>query len=126
MGDIVDSIYEPIEKMKMRKTMDYIYTEMISKYGEQLVVMAVHSTAFANPSTGNNNVDFKTEYGEKWATDFGCTSLPTGIINRKKTRKFRQPKKMNSANWLNKWMNLATRKRLFTKHLLLKTNRFVS
>ena len=59
-------------------------TEMISKYGEQLVVMAVHSTAFANPSTGNNNVDFKTEYGEKWATDFGCTSLPTGIINRKK------------------------------------------
>src|SRR5574344_980458 len=44
-------------------------TEMLSKYGEQLVVMAVHSTAFANPSTGNNNVDFKTEYGEKWATD---------------------------------------------------------
>lgn len=59
-------------------------TEMISKYGEQLVVMAVHATAFANPSTGNNNLDFKTEYGEKWAIDFGCTSLPTGIINRKK------------------------------------------
>lgn len=60
-------------------------TEMISKYGEQLVVISVHSTAFAIPSTGNNNIDFRTEYGEKWATDFGCTSsLPTGIINRKK------------------------------------------
>ncbi|MFA6932236.1 MAG: Omp28-related outer membrane protein [Bacteroidales bacterium] len=59
-------------------------TEMITKYGEQLVVMSVHSTAFAIPSTGNNNIDFRTEYGEKWATDFGCTSLPTGIINRKK------------------------------------------
>ncbi len=59
-------------------------TELISKYGDQLIVMAVHSTAFASPSASNNNVDFRTEYGEKWATDFGCTSLPTGIINRTK------------------------------------------
>lgn len=59
-------------------------TEMISKYGEKLVVMAVHSTAFAIPSSGNNNVDFRTEYGEKWATEFGCRSLPTGLINRRK------------------------------------------
>ena len=59
-------------------------TELISKYGEKLIVMAVHSTAFASPSASNNNVDFRTEYGEKWATDFGCTSLPTGIINRTK------------------------------------------
>lgn len=59
-------------------------TEMITKYGEQIIVMAVHATAFANPSSANNNLDFKTEYGEKWATEFGCTSLPTGLINRKK------------------------------------------
>mgnify|MGYP000902492869 FL=1 len=59
-------------------------TEMISKYGEQLVIMAVHSTAFANPSSGNDYIDFRTEYGERWATEFGCTSLPTGLINRKK------------------------------------------
>lgn len=59
-------------------------TEMIGKYGESLVVMAVHATAFANPLSGNGNVDFRTEYGEKWATDFGCSTLPTGIINRKK------------------------------------------
>lgn len=58
--------------------------EMITKYGEKLVVMTVHATAFANPSSSNNNLDFRTEYGEKWAVDFGCTSLPTGIINRKK------------------------------------------
>ena len=77
-------------------------TEMISKYGEQLVVMAVHSTAFANPSTGNNNVDFKTEYGEKWATDFGCTSLPTGIINRKKTAGVYT---IGDANWDNQIQN---------------------
>lgn len=59
-------------------------TELMAKYGDQLIVMAVHSTAFASPSASNNNVDFRTEYGEKWATDFGCTSLPTGLINRTK------------------------------------------
>ena len=59
-------------------------TELIGTYGEQLVVMAVHSTAFASPLASNNNVDFRTEYGEKWAVDFGCSSLPAGLINRTK------------------------------------------
>ncbi len=77
-------------------------TEMISKYSEQLVVMAVHATAFANPSTGNNNLDFKTEYGEKWAIDFGCTSLPTGIINRKKIGGVYT---IGDANWDNQIQN---------------------
>lgn len=47
MGDIVDSIYEPIEKMKMRKTMDYIYTEMISKYGNKSLKKGVFHIAYA-------------------------------------------------------------------------------
>jgi len=56
--------------------------ELISKYNTSLVVMAVHSTSFATPNAMNNNVDFRTEYGEKWAKDFGCNALPTGLINR--------------------------------------------
>ncbi|MDD2192393.1 MAG: Omp28-related outer membrane protein [Bacteroidales bacterium] len=59
-------------------------TELISKYGDKLVVMGVHATSFAKPSAENNNVDFRTEFGDKWATDFGCTSLPAGMINRTK------------------------------------------
>ncbi|MFA6806849.1 MAG: Omp28-related outer membrane protein [Bacteroidales bacterium] len=59
-------------------------TELISKYGESLVVMAVHATAFASPLSSNNNIDFRTEYGEKWVSDFEINGLPAGIINRKK------------------------------------------
>lgn len=59
-------------------------TELINKYGEDLVVMAVHSTTFAKPSVTNSFVDFRTEYGEKWAKEFKCNSLPTGLINRNK------------------------------------------
>lgn len=56
--------------------------ELIDKYGTSLVVMAVHATSFASPSPSNNNIDFRTPYGEEWAREFGCSSLPTGIINR--------------------------------------------
>ncbi|MDR0971851.1 MAG: Omp28-related outer membrane protein [Bacteroidales bacterium] len=56
--------------------------ELITKYGEELVVMAVHSTSWATPSAANNNLDFRTEYGEKWADKFSCTALPTGLISR--------------------------------------------
>ncbi len=69
-------------------------TEMISKYGEKLVVMAVHATAFANNSI--DSLNFKTEYGERWATEFGCTSLPTGVINR---RKIGGAYTIGDANW---------------------------
>lgn len=73
-------------------------TELISKYGESLVVMAVHATAFASPSVSNNNIDFRTEYGENWATSFGCTSLPAGIINRTKVG---AAYTINDASWDN-------------------------
>lgn len=79
--------------------------EMISKYGEQLVVMSVHATAFANPSSSNNNLDFRTEYGEKWAVDFGCNSLPTGIINR---TKIGSAYTIGDANWDSQIQNTLT------------------
>jgi len=79
--------------------------EMITKYGEQLVVMSVHATAFANPSSSNNNLDFRTEYGEKWAVDFGCNSLPTGIINR---TKIGSAYTIGDANWDSQIQNTLT------------------
>lgn len=75
-------------------------TEMISKYGDKLIVMSVHATAFANNSI--DSLNFKTEYGEKWATAFGCTSLPTGIINRKKIG---GSYTIGDANWDNEIQN---------------------
>lgn len=80
-------------------------TELISKYGEQLVVMSIHATAFANPSSSNNNLDFRTEYGEKWAVDFGCNSLPTGIINR---TKIGSAYTIGDANWDSQIQNTLT------------------
>lgn len=71
-------------------------TELISKYNTSLVVMAVHSTGFASPSSTNNNADFRTEYGEKWAKDFGCNALPAGLINR---NKFGSGFVVNDGNW---------------------------
>ncbi len=71
-------------------------TELISKYGDKLVVMAVHATSFAKPSAENNNVDFRTEYGDQWATYFGCTALPAGMINR---TKIGNAYKVNDASW---------------------------
>ena len=77
-------------------------TELISKYGENLVVMAVHATTFASPSESNNNLDLRTEYGEKWANDFNCTALPAGMINR---TKIESSYAVNDASWDNHIQN---------------------
>lgn len=71
-------------------------TELTNKYGEELVVMAVHSTLFAVPSATNGNIDFRTDYGEKWAIEFGCSALPTGLLNR---NKFGAAYTVNDGNW---------------------------
>jgi hypothetical protein len=60
-----------------------IASNLLTKYGDTLVVMAVHCSSFAKPSNTNKNVDFRTEYGEKWYTQFGLSALPAGIVNRK-------------------------------------------
>ena len=60
-----------------------LVTDLQNEFGEKLVAMAVHAGAFARPSSANGNMDFRTEYGEKWYNDFGITSNPIGVINRK-------------------------------------------
>lgn len=85
--------------------------ELISKYKESLVVMAVHATTFASPSESNNNLDLRTEYGEKWANDFNCTALPAGMINR---TKIESSYAVNDASWDNHIQNFLSNQ----KHIM--------
>lgn len=92
--------------------------ELISKYGENLVVMAVHATTFASPSESNNNLDLRTEYGEKWANDFNCTALPAGMINR---TKIESSYAVNDASWDNHIQNfLSNQKHIMNINLGVK------
>jgi len=61
-----------------------VASNLLNKYKDSLVVMAVHCGSFATPNVANGNVNFSTEYGEKWCKDFGITSFPAGLINRTK------------------------------------------
>ncbi|MBQ9312337.1 MAG: Omp28-related outer membrane protein [Bacteroidales bacterium] len=56
--------------------------EMQTNYGEQLVAISVHTGSFAVPSSANNNLDLRTEYGNKWNTSFGFSEYPSGMVNR--------------------------------------------
>ena len=59
-----------------------LLTELQSKYGEKLMAMSVHAGSFAAPGKSNNNLDLRTEYGERWNTEFGLSGYPIGVINR--------------------------------------------
>ncbi|MCK9498026.1 MAG: Omp28 family outer membrane lipoprotein [Bacteroidales bacterium] len=69
------------------KTID----ELIEKFGDALVPVAVHSTYFAMPETEDTSkafhYDFRTDFGDFWAgRDYGMgylgeIYLPTGLIN---------------------------------------------
>jgi len=61
-----------------------VAADLATKYPDQLVVMAVHCGSFAVPNVANNNLDFRTNYGEQWYKEFGLTSFPAGLINRTK------------------------------------------
>lgn len=61
-----------------------VASNLSNKYGDSLVVMAVHCGSFAVPNIANGNVNFSTEYGEKWCKDFGISAFPAGVINRVK------------------------------------------
>ncbi|MDR0789230.1 MAG: Omp28-related outer membrane protein [Bacteroidales bacterium] len=54
------------------------------QYGNVLVLMSVHATAFAQPLALNNFLDLRTEYGERWAKEFDANALPAGLVNRVK------------------------------------------
>lgn len=55
-------------------------------YGENLVVIAVHSTGFATPVPALGfGTDFRTTMGEEIATLYGASNagLPVGLVNRR-------------------------------------------
>jgi len=59
-----------------------IASDLQKFYGEKLIVMAVHTGFFADPMQPPFDTDFRTEVGDKWRTDFGFVSYPSGMINR--------------------------------------------
>lgn len=54
----------------------------MGKYGERLIVSAVHTGSFARPSHENNNVDFRTPYGDELKQTFNVAFYPAILINR--------------------------------------------
>jgi hypothetical protein len=59
-----------------------LLTDLQAKYGSKLVAMSVHAGSFAEPGKANNYLDFRTEYGTQWNSQFGLSAYPIGIINR--------------------------------------------
>ena len=55
------------------------------KYGDQLIPLGIHTGSFATPATNGDKftTDFRTEpHGGTYATTFGSTSFPSGIVSR--------------------------------------------
>ncbi len=55
---------------------------IISQYGDRIVVAAVHAGAFARPKPDNNNLDLRTDYGEKLLKKYGILSFPSLMVMR--------------------------------------------
>jgi len=53
------------------------------KYGSRLVIMAVHAGFYANTSAAPYNYDFTTAIGDIYFNQFGISSNPIGMVNRK-------------------------------------------
>jgi len=52
-------------------------------YGSRLVIMAVHAGFYANTSAAPYNYDFTTAIGDIYFNQFGISSNPIGMVNRK-------------------------------------------
>ncbi len=54
------------------------------EYGENVIIMAVHASFFAKPTT-QHTYDFRTETATEWDNFFGVslTGLPNGMVNRR-------------------------------------------
>ena len=64
---------------------DLIREELLPRYKDSLIVIAVHQgNTFAKPTITFTN-DFRTEAGEEWGktSGFGIAFYPCGLINRK-------------------------------------------
>ena len=58
--------------------------ELKSIYGENLIVLGIHSGFYAKPSGTKYTYDFRTAEGDEYDTFFGVSAIgnPNGIINR--------------------------------------------
>lgn len=52
-------------------------------YGEDLILVGVHATAFADPAAPPFDTDYRTTAGEDYVTTFGVNSLPAGMVSRR-------------------------------------------
>lgn len=61
---------------------DVVLHDALAKYGEQLVVVAIHSGAFGEPYSGDE--DLRTGDGTKWYEYFGISGQPAALLMRAK------------------------------------------
>jgi len=53
-----------------------------SIYGDELIVLSIHTGGLAQPFA-QYKTDFRTNSGDAWRINYGVTSYPSGVINRK-------------------------------------------
>lgn len=59
---------------------DVVINTALSKYGQLLMAVAVHSGRFGDPLNGEQ--DLRTEVGTAWFDYFGVTAQPSAMVNR--------------------------------------------
>jgi hypothetical protein len=65
-------------------------------YGEDLIIVGVHASSFAEPGPFPFTTDFRTAAGEEYLTTFGVNSLPAGLVSR---RSFNNSIVVGSGSW---------------------------
>jgi hypothetical protein len=66
-------------------------------YHGKLIVLAVHAGYYAEPGTGEFNIDLRTSAGEQWNSDFNIIAYPSGMIDRKE---FNGQQVLGSSEWV--------------------------
>jgi hypothetical protein len=98
-GSIVDTIinWDTVNPVKKVLLEDYtghkcvncpeaaiIAENLKGLYGGKLIILAVHAGFYATPgASGDFTADYTTPAGNEWNTEFGITSNPNGLVNRK-------------------------------------------
>ncbi len=52
-------------------------------YGDQLIILAVHTGVFAEPENPPFDLDLRTSYGDQWREQYNIIGFPSGLINRR-------------------------------------------
>jgi len=60
-----------------------IKNTLMPRYGDSLVVIAIHAGFLSSPSGEFINQDFRTTAGTEWHDGFGVSQWPTGVVNNK-------------------------------------------